>query len=994
MNKVLSLLLFFTSLLYSQHPCFYHLTEKDGLPDFEFYDMLLDSNGFLWLAANNGLFRYDGKTFRSYTNSDNTGLSVFGLFEDKQQRIWCNNLAGQIFYVENDTLNTFIDISHYTTAERVHEFAIFDDHLYINSNKELFQININTRKIDFLRSGNCDNKDCQTFSLKKIKDQLWYRKGEKSKVFTILSRDRTRETVDIPFLYSRLFKTTNHTFLTSGHYTFNKKLYYWDQKSQRYFEIKFPKHLQPNRIVDIKEDNKGFIWLSTNIGAIRFKWKGNEAIGFKHLFPNKFVSRVIQDYSGHYWFSTIKNGIYIIPNLDIISYTTQNSRIATNEIRSLTKDSASNLYYSIDHKGFGKIDIQKDSVYPFTKFSKHVAEITKLEYEKDYNMLVSLGHGNNLYTIEGKERLISEIGWKDYKILSNDLILFSSIKGSGIKRNNFIEHKGSNSDIIDYEKIFRKKRSYVNHYNKKEHKIYIGYIDGLFVYDKKYNEKKILYNNQPIFTKNIKETDDGTIWVSTHKYGLLGIKNDEIVEHYDNNNGLSCIKIRQIETDGNHVWVSTDKALQFLKRDSKNRVVTEITTIDRSDGLQALDILDMQVIKDKLFLATLKGLIQINTEQNFNNQISPLIAIDQIKINQRDTILKNSYTLPYDTNVNISFNSTSFLNPSVTKKFKYRLKGSDIDWITTTSQQVQYSSFPPGQYIFEAKAVNHDGIESVEAQKVTFKILPPYWVTWWFYVLIAIAATPLLLIYFTIRIKKIKYRDLLEQQKKDTELELINSKLTALQSQMNPHFLFNALNSIQEFILNNQKYKASDYLSKFADLVRIYLEYSKRNMINLEEEIETLQLYLELENARFNDEIEYDIEVEDDPSIMICQIPPLLIQPYVENAIKHGFLHKEGIKKLEISFSFSKYIDNNIICKIRDNGIGREASMQINHANSRHNSFATEAGKTRLELLKTRQNRRVGVQIIDLKKNTIAIGTEVIIRIPIIKNHENRSTYY
>ncbi|NOS93700.1 MAG: histidine kinase [Cyclobacteriaceae bacterium] len=211
------------------------------------------------------------------------------------------------------------------------------------------------------------------------------------------------------------------------------------------------------------------------------------------------------------------------------------------------------------------------------------------------------------------------------------------------------------------------------------------------------------------------------------------------------------------------------------------------------------------------------------------------------------------------------------------------------------------------------------------------------------------------------------------------------SELKAIRSQMNPHFLFNALNSIQEYIMLNEKKLAGKYLGKFADLMRIYLQHSQSKSVTIQEEMEALRLYLELEKLRFNESFVYTIGVGDSIDTYSMSIPSLLVQPYVENAIKHGLLHKKQEQKLSIYFDLDSH-QKFIICTIEDNGVGRVKSAEINRMRDpNHKSFATEATKTRLELLNyNNMDYTIGEQLIDLYDEAgQALGTRVILNIPL-----------
>lgn len=220
------------------------------------------------------------------------------------------------------------------------------------------------------------------------------------------------------------------------------------------------------------------------------------------------------------------------------------------------------------------------------------------------------------------------------------------------------------------------------------------------------------------------------------------------------------------------------------------------------------------------------------------------------------------------------------------------------------------------------------------------------------------------------------------KRKNRVQHDLRVSELTALKAQMNPHFVFNALNSIQEYVLTEQTELANDYLGKFARLMRRPLDQSQQISVTLSEEIELLELYLELEAIRFEEGFVYSIEVEDGLNIEETGIPAMIVQPFVENAIKHGLMHKKDDRELSVKFSRSQ---GSVVCQIVDNGIGLEASKKLNAKRQQtHRSFGTGAIRKRLELLNADSNAKIMLEMIDRSQaNSNISGTLVILRIPI-----------
>jgi LytS/YehU family sensor histidine kinase len=313
------------------------------------------------------------------------------------------------------------------------------------------------------------------------------------------------------------------------------------------------------------------------------------------------------------------------------------------------------------------------------------------------------------------------------------------------------------------------------------------------------------------------------------------------------------------------------------------------------------------------------------------------------------------------------------------------MQGLNSNWLTLEKgiDFVRYSSLPAGNYIFLVKAINANGVSSSPIS-IAVEVQAPFWQKWWFYVLLIAGVIALSWMYFKVRIQRLEKEKQVALEKAEMDKELVFSQLENLRSQMNPHFIFNALNSIQEYIVTNEKETASAFLVKFSRLIRIYLEHSRLSEVQLDEEQKALQLYLELEKDRFEDTLNYTIHVSKEVEVRNIKIPSLFIQPYIENALKHGLLHKKDNRKLAVIFE----LDSNkemLICTIEDNGIGRTASGKLNISRAHfHKSFATTANQKRVELINKTKKNKTTVSIEDLYDvDENAIGTRVVISIPV-----------
>ena len=236
--------------------------------------------------------------------------------------------------------------------------------------------------------------------------------------------------------------------------------------------------------------------------------------------------------------------------------------------------------------------------------------------------------------------------------------------------------------------------------------------------------------------------------------------------------------------------------------------------------------------------------------------------------------------------------------------------------------------------------------------------------------------------FYVIRKQKVKLKRAYAQLEINKKNELAVSNLKALQSQMNPHFIFNALNSVQDLVLLQDIRSSNKYLGKFSDLIRKILLSSKAQFIPLEEEIEILGLYLDLEKLRFGEDFKIHFKTElTEEDLTSIQLPAMFIQPYIENSIKHGLFHKEGEKELIVHF-FKK--DNYLNCIVEDNGVGQEKSKEYKEKNLHlHTGFSTEAINDRIRLLNETLQKKILLETVDLFENEEAKGTKVHLQFPI-----------
>jgi sensor histidine kinase YesM len=283
----------------------------------------------------------------------------------------------------------------------------------------------------------------------------------------------------------------------------------------------------------------------------------------------------------------------------------------------------------------------------------------------------------------------------------------------------------------------------------------------------------------------------------------------------------------------------------------------------------------------------------------------------------------------------------------------------------------------PGEYTFEVIAENEDGIWNVEPATISFIILRPFWQTWWFIGALALLAGILIWQFILWRIR-VNNRD------NNNDRRVVELQSSALRAQMNPHFTYNAMNSIQSLIAQDDNENATIYLAQFASLMRNTLDASIDKTISLQKELQIIKEYLLLEKLRFKDKFEFEIEVEKNVRPSAISVPPMIIQPFVENAILHGILPsgRNGIVRVEVKQSG----DDSILIQIIDNGAG----LNIDDKSSReHESHGTTITKSRLRLL----NKENTLTIVNRKEEGENVsGTRVSMLVKILSSQSGKHT--
>jgi hypothetical protein len=519
-------------------------------------------------------------------------------------------------------------------------------------------------------------------------------------------------------------------------------------------------------------------------------------------------------------------------------------------------------------------------------------------------------------------------------------------------------------------------------YVTKDHKVYVGTANGVL----QHKTDSLLQTEDldlpQLKTKiiSIKENSKGQLFIATKESGVF-IKSENKLTQIGPEQGMLSGVCRSLFIDSlDNAWVGTNVGLSRIKQKEAGFQVTNYT---EKGGLASNEVNDIKVFAGKVYVATNGGLTLFDIDKKLSNEVPPPIYITGIHIHNENKTLQSSYELKYNQNFLIVDYIGLTYKDAGNVQYRYKLTGVDTNWVYTKYRSVQYPTLPPGNYVFNVAAMNNDGIWSNTPATFNIHISPPWWETWWFRIAAILSVAGF--VYWRIRRIETIAREKTELNKQVSEMEL-----KALRSQMNPHFIFNAINSIQHFILQNEQEEAHKYLSKFSKLIRNVLDNSRKPLITVEHESETLNLYMELEALRFEEgnKFTYRIELDDKIDAHEVAIPSMLIQPYIENAIWHGLAHLNKSIFLRQGFILVRIEEVNhelIKCIVQDNGIGRaQAADYKSHNKVSHKSVGMEVTKERLDLINKTKKINLSINIIDLKdENSQPQGTRVEIFIPV-----------
>jgi ligand-binding sensor domain-containing protein len=970
------------------------LSTQTGLSNNRILDILQDSFGYIWIATYHGLNRYNGLEVQNYFHDPDDSTSIPGniitdLEIDDNGQVWIGTTEGLCVFSGPSSGFKRILLSEITGSEGRNHIrkllSVSAEQLLIETvNGELISFNPITYKSEVFQHKAPSQTDTYYYhDLLKIDDQIWiagralgplvFDISAKEFHTFIIGKTAGREATfeDASFL----FKDSRNILWVGG----SEGLFQFDRNTQKF------KMILRTSSFDMLEDNSNRLWLATGSGLQVVDLSTESSSNFSYdphnhnTLPDNHITCLFEDRTGVKWIGT-REGIAIHSPYKnrfshIYSIPGNEKTISSNHISCITELKNGNIWVGTKHDGvdilnciFEKIDNLNTETSP-ALLADHVSVI--LEDSKGYVWL-GMWSGKGFHRFDPRNRKLktfilyphnNNYGWiKDIIEDTQGDVWISSWSSFGVFRfdgDNGVNMDWSGPPDCRFKDLSSRFTSKIVEDEKQ--RIWVGTTyEGLNCLDPE-TENVFQFPDTPDDSTAfwgdevtaIHRDEKGNIWVGGK--GLNLIKHDNFhLTHFTTDNGLPDNKILAIKEDQEgQIWVSTEKGLTNLDPESK-----KVVSYTKNHGLLDAEFTSASVKfnNGRLGFGTKNGLIMFDPMKMPKNTLPPKLCIERVKVFEEEMSFNwpqpGSISLPYHENyLNIDLNALDYNNPKG-NIYGYRLVGLNDEWTIGDhlTNKVKYHDLNPGSYTFEFKAANSDGGWTNDMISIPVRIKPPFWKTWWF-ISLEVLALGLLIWLF------IKWRESRINEQHQTEL--LEQRL--LRSQMNPHFIFNALGAIQSFIMDREPLEASSYLSRFAELVRSILYSSRGEMISVEKELKILENYCSLQQLRYDHTFDYEIIIDENIDQESTLIPSMIAQPFIENAIEHGV--RNISEKGQIFIRILKERENDYLTiEIEDNGAGinrhQDSKKETNHI-----SMATKITAERLKGLNHSQRE---LEIIDL----------------------------
>ncbi len=1020
-------------LLFAQQNNFVNFSVADGLAQSQVYCMVEDHHGYLWMGTQGGgLSRFDGTEFKSFTLQDGLANNyIEALFVDSAT-LWIGTRNGltiydglkfKSYFPEND--QQLAVTSFYQTEEGEMLIGtskgvyVFDGKSFIKTEElkrlrsayitgflkdkngtlwvtsKIGILRVSPNETQFYNQNQSLNNEEVTSCTKDENGNIWFGTFGGVAVWDGDSFQNIDRSDGLSSDYILKVFTDNKGKIWIG--TQDAGISIWNPRDSTFSYLNDTTGLSNNHVRSILQDSWGDIWIGTSGGGI-CKYFGQQ---FLHYYisdnpADNFVYAVSQDTFGGLWFSTSDDGVARMDTLGI-QYFGKDEGFVNLKSKAIFCDSKGRVWFGTNGNGVAWFDGQH--FHFLNKEGVPIGNWTRNFIEDNDGNIWAASASDGIFKITLRDSVISDLRRIEFDTLTiGDSLLIQTdtiIKDTTITL--FESTQFSKQNLLPSNKINAL-------YLDNENKLWWASADRGIGY--LIDEKKVINFSRTdgLPTNNIKcilGDSLGNIWIGTAGYGIARIKEsaDSVeVKVFSESDGLISgnVYLMSFDRQGN-LWIGCGRGVDQATFDAEQNL-KEVNHFGQSEGFYGIETCQNAVFQDaenNLWFGTINGITKYVPGSEKINNIPPILHFTEINLFYEslkntpfgdwlttENTLKPGLELPYKQNhLGFEFFGVNLSNPKKVQ-YQWQLEGLEKEWSPLSfNNKVSYPNLAPGNYTFKVRAFNEDLVGNEQPLSLSFNILPPFWQRWWFIIGAILFGISMITLIFKIRVNQIRSKAKVKQDQLEMENSLLQLEQKALQLQMNPHFIFNALNTVQSLFLSNDPASARLLISKFAKLMRAILLHSRETSIPLKEEVEMLENYLSIEQLSRPNKFEYQIKVAEELDVDELMIPPMMIQPFVENAVKHGINYLKHGGKIEIAFSKK---DDKLVCSIIDNGIGRAASTQINAQKAKnHKSTALAVTKERLDILNNENNDNKSLEIKDLiNTDGSAAGTEVLVRMP------------
>jgi len=967
----LTAFLIFSFRIFSQELLFEKPYNLTNLPSNECYNVIQDKKGYIWFSTDAGLCKYDGNGLKVFSKKE--GLpeeSCYGIAADTKGSIYVITSSNRILKSIDDSLyelkftKDLAEVLNTNSSIATDFKFIKDSIIIINTQVCTYQVNLITNKFEKLVTSNKQTHH----RIEIIDDNIYPSKYEyNTKIF----RKEMPKEVEIEVNFISLRKQTIIHLLNS----LNKKGFLFrvqtaiDKHNKLYIgfgNVLISYNSATNKasfstfndeILSLLVDKSDGIWIGfKKSGLLYSKSKYENDLTQYFALSNVSVSGIFEDSDGNIWCSTLEDGIYLCKNKKIILFKSQNELKAK---FTLFKPINDTFFYSSYYNQIGV----------FTKNFHSTLNLNKKD-NPTINDIIKAKNGyilaNNSSIFECKNNFTEH---KSIKLLDTPYAYW----GNQVVRHKhqlFGINKTTLFEIVGYrifERILKFKSKLVSIYSTEEGLFVVGTNEIYKIDPHTFEHKQILKLNG---IKIAKTNRLGKLFLSTKISELYEKVNGKLIQI--DLSSLSNLKIHDFTFDDKeNILLATNQGI--VEIDASSHSIVKVYT--EYEGLPLETSQKIETTGNTLFLGTEKGLYVLQNGWKYSS-INHGLKIKSVFANSKPIPLSKSIELDYNqNNIRIKIENLDYKNNPRTYKLEYRINNEKNNTYVNQENEILFTDIAPGAY--EISLWNND--TKFPNISLVLIINKPFWQKLWFYLLIITIV--IVVIYFGVKLylKKLRAKDA-----KESEItNLINNyQMAAIRAQMNPHFIFNCINSIQRYVLTNDRTTAYNYLTKFSKLIRLVLNNSEEENISLKDELEMVSLYIQLEQLRFEDSFIFELIVSNDLDTDSYLIPPMMLQPYIENSIWHGIMLLNNSRKGKISIFVSENNDM-LVIEIIDNGVGREEAMK--HSSKTHKSKANKLNERRIDIINAINHSINGsIKITDVlnDKDQSVSGTKVTLLIP------------